>query len=108
LTNPFVFSPFTSTGPDSFSIGDTTKFDPHLGGGIVTQVKQPQTMSFSTYSSLLSSPKIFTFDFAKFEEPLQLHLAFLALDYFKEQNGGSSPRPWNNVNHIFDEFLTIS
>lgn len=41
------------TGPCQFSIGDTTGFSDYLTGGLVTQVKQPKTINFVSFLSLI-------------------------------------------------------
>ncbi|KAG8515198.1 Ubiquitin-like modifier-activating enzyme 6 [Galemys pyrenaicus] len=53
----------TVVSPFSFSIGDTTKLEPYMHGGIAVQVKTPKTFCFA---------------------PLQIHTAMLALDQFQE------------------------
>lgn len=82
-------------GPYTFSIGDTTKFGTYLRGGIVTQVKMPTTLSFKSLAEAKKSPSYVITDFAKFDYPDQLHLAFEALDEFAVQNG-RLPDPWSD------------
>ncbi|KAK6625245.1 E1 ubiquitin-activating protein [Polyplax serrata] len=81
-------------GPYTFSIGDTTKFSKYVQGGIVTQVKMPKTLSFKSYKDAICNPQILITDYAKFEHPQQIHLAFLTLHQFKKAKN-SLPRPWN-------------
>lgn len=81
-------------GPYTFSIGDTTTFGTYLRGGIVTQVKMPKTLSFKSLAEAKKSPSYVITDFAKFDYPDQLHLAFEALDEFVVQNG-RLPDPWS-------------
>lgn len=82
-------------GPYTFSIGDTSKFGDYISGGIVTQVKMPKTISFKSLEVAEKEPEFLTSDFAKFEHPATLHVAFKALHQYKEANGGKAPRPWN-------------
>ena len=44
---------FQVLGPYTFSIGDTSAFGEYLGGGIVTQVKQPKDIQFVSDISLI-------------------------------------------------------
>lgn len=69
-------------GPFTFSIGDTSSYSNYIQGGIVTQVKMPQKVSFKSFTDSLNEPDFITTDFAKFERPAQLHLAWQALDRF--------------------------
>lgn len=82
-------------GPYTFSIGDTSKFGDYITGGIVTQVKMPKTISFKSLEVAEKEPQFITSDFAKFEHPATLHVAFKALQQYREANGGKSPRPWS-------------
>ncbi|XP_055313849.1 ubiquitin-like modifier-activating enzyme 1 [Sitodiplosis mosellana] len=81
-------------GPYTFSIGDTTTFGTYIRGGIVTQVKMPKIFSFKALADAKKDPSYVITDFAKFETPNQLHLAFEALDEFMVQNG-RLPAPWS-------------
>ncbi|TMW48314.1 hypothetical protein DOY81_006603 [Sarcophaga bullata] len=82
-------------GPYTFSIGDTSKFGDYITGGIVTQVKMSKTISFKPLEVAEKEPEFLTSDFAKFEHPATLHVAFKALYQYREANGGKLPRPWN-------------
>ncbi|KAJ3412956.1 hypothetical protein HDV05_008671 [Chytridiales sp. JEL 0842] len=75
------------TGPFTFKIGDTTKYGDYVTGGIFTQVKQPKTFKFASLRESLKKPEFLIADFAKFDRPMQLHLAFQALDAFKAKHG---------------------
>lgn len=82
-------------GPYTFGIGDTSKFGTYLRGGIVKQVKMPKTMSFKSLAEAKKDPSYVITDFAKFETPEQLHVAFDALDEFVALNG-RLPAPWSS------------
>ncbi|KAI8981901.1 ubiquitin-activating emzyme E1 [Mycotypha africana] len=81
-------------GPYSFSIGDTTKFGDYTNGGLFYQVKVPKYVDFKSLKESLPKPECLVSDFAKFDRPLQLHLAFQALAEFVEKNG-RYPKPRN-------------
>ncbi|CAM6046261.1 unnamed protein product [Sphagnum compactum] len=67
---------------------DTTGFGAYEKGGIVTQVKQPKLLHFRPLKEALSNPGEFLLsDFAKFDRPQLLHLAFQALDRFRVESG---------------------
>jgi ubiquitin-activating enzyme E1 len=54
--------------------------------GYIMQVKKPVTMSFQTYEEALDSPnEMMMTDFAKFDRPGLLHLAYKALHVFMEE-----------------------
>ena len=72
--------------PYTFSIGDTTSLEgDYVRGGVVTQVKMPKKVPFKPLAEALDEPEFLMTDFAKFERPAQLHLAFRALDAFVEE-----------------------
>ncbi|KAH9488201.1 E1 ubiquitin-activating protein [Bulinus truncatus] len=79
-------------GPYTFSIGDTRKFSDYERGGIATTVKMPKTFNFKSISKSLEEPEFLLTDFAKFDRPAVLHIAFQALHQFKQQTG-NLPRP---------------
>lgn len=79
--------PVTVLGPYTFSVGDTSGLSDYVRGGIATQVKMPKTVSFKSFSASLAEPDFLISDFAKFDRPGQLHLAFQALDQFQRQEG---------------------
>lgn len=79
-------------GPYTFSIGDTTGNSQYERGGVVTQVKMPTTMSFKTLKDSLEEPEILMTDFAKWDRPGVLHIAFQALDKFVKKTG-HLPKP---------------
>ncbi|CAG0912219.1 unnamed protein product [Notodromas monacha] len=92
--------------PDSFSICDTSGFSPHLGGGIITQVKKPRTVDFLEYSEALSAPAYFVTDFAKLDRSGQLHVAFVTLSAFRDANEGRLPAAWDERDA--ESFLSLA
>ncbi|KAK9503585.1 hypothetical protein O3M35_010114 [Rhynocoris fuscipes] len=55
----------------------------------------PKTLQFASYTESIIDPKVLITNFAKFEQPKQLHVAFSALDTYLK-NKGKLPRPYNN------------
>lgn len=92
-------------GPYTFSIGDTSKYSEYVRGGIVTQVKMPKTVEFKSLKESIKSPEFVIADFAKFDYPEQLHLAFGALHKYKASKG-RLPRPWNKEDA--EEFVGVA
>ncbi|KAM6220901.1 ubiquitin-like modifier-activating enzyme 6 [Rhynchocyon petersi] len=74
----------TVVSPFSFHIGDTTKLEPYLHGGIAVQVKTPKVFHFESLEKQIKHAKCLVADFSKPEAPLQIHTAMLALDQFQE------------------------
>ena len=67
---------------------DTTTFRAYEKGGIVTQLKQPKLLNFKSLQEALQNPGEFLLsDFSKFDRPPLLHLAFQALDKFRDEYG---------------------
>lgn len=67
---------------------DTSGYGAYEKGGIVTQVKQPKVLNFKSLLEAHKSPGDFLLsDFAKFDRPPLLHLAFQALDKFCTEFG---------------------
>lgn len=67
---------------------DTSGFGAYEGGGIVTQVKPPKVLNFKTLQEALNAPGEFLLsDFAKFERPPLLHIAFQALEAYRARTG---------------------
>merc|ERR1719460_1831906 len=88
----------TVLGPYTFKIGDTSNYGQYQRGGIATQVKMPTDVSFQPLKDVLSDPTehfVLT-DFAKFERPAQMHLAYRTLHSFMKDNEGRTPAPWNS------------
>jgi ubiquitin-activating enzyme E1 len=85
-----------STGPYSFELVDEdfTSASCAATQGYITQVKKPITMSFQTYENALETPEeLMMSDFAKFDRPPLLHLAYKALDAFMESHDMQLPVP---------------
>ncbi|KAJ0987625.1 hypothetical protein J5N97_005981 [Dioscorea zingiberensis] len=67
---------------------DTTSFGRYKKGGIVTQVKQPKVLKFKPLRVALKDPGEFlSSNFNKFDRPQLFHLAFQALDKFRNNIG---------------------
>lgn len=92
-------------GPYSFSISDVPTHSKYERGGVAIQVKMPKSLSFKPLKESVQSPEFVITDFAKFERPPQIHLAFTALHRFVEKNG-SVPRPWNKEDAA--EFVSLA
>lgn len=92
-------------GPYTFSIGDTSGFSKYERGGIAIQVKMPKDLHFKSLKESIEAPEFLITDFAKFDHPQQLHIAFSALHKFVEKHG-RSPKPWNNEDAA--EFLSTA
>jgi ubiquitin-activating enzyme E1 len=92
-------------GPYTFSIGDTSNFSKYERSGIASQVKMPKTISFKSLTDSLKSPEFLITDFAKFDYPQQLHLAFTTLHKYVEKHG-RVPKPWSNEDAA--EFLSLA
>ena len=55
-----------------------------MRGGIVTQFKEPKSLTFKRLAKALEEPGEFLMtDFAKFDRPPLLHVGFQALDLFQ-------------------------
>lgn len=81
-------------GPDTFSIGDTSRFSTYTRDGIATQVKMTKDIKFKSFKESMAEPEFVMSDFAKIDRPLQLHLGFQALHEFRRVHF-RLPRPWN-------------
>ena len=92
-------------GPYTFSIGDTSKYSEYSQGGIVSQVKMPKVVKFLPFSEALENPQLVITDTGKFDYPEQLHLAFITLHYFIDNNK-RLPKSWDNTD--FEEFLRLA
>ena len=69
---------------------DPSKFSDYLGGGIVEDVKVPLPHKFNSLQQCISKPletnrdkSFYVYDFADFERPGQLHIAFQAIQGFR-------------------------
>ncbi|KAI0021269.1 hypothetical protein F4780DRAFT_738840 [Xylariomycetidae sp. FL0641] len=85
----------TVKGPYTFSIGDVSGLGQYKRGGLYQQVKMPKIIDFKTISEAMREPEFVMSDFAKFDRPQLLHVAFEALNAF-QQSQGRLPRPMND------------
>lgn len=69
-------------GPYTFNIGDISSLGEYKSGGVATQVKVPVSENYKSLREALAAPDFVTTDFAKFERPGQLHIAFQALHQY--------------------------
>jgi len=93
-------------GPYTFSIGDTSNFGDYSSGGTFIQVKRPKTYHFQSLREALKKPEYLISDFAKFDRPMQLHIAFQALSEFSVNHSGEFPSLRNEDHAI--EFFKLS
>jgi len=90
-----IISPFT------FSIEDTTPYNPYKSGGYVTQVKQPAVLKFLSLEESIKRPEHLLSDFAKMDRPDQLHLAFQAIHAFRQKHRKwPTPRDEAHANEV--------
>ena len=62
--------------------------------GYITQIKHPVKMHFAPYEEKVADPgEMMMSDFAKFDRPPVLHLAFQAIVEYMSSHGGSLPEP---------------
>nr|XP_020043097.1 ubiquitin-like modifier-activating enzyme 1 isoform X3 [Castor canadensis] len=81
-------------GPYTFSICNTSSFSDYIRGGVVSQVKVSQKISFKRLQTSLAEPDFVITDFAKYSRPAHLHIGFQALHQFCAQHS-RPPRPHN-------------
>ena len=79
----------SNAGDFSFSIGDISQLSPYVKGGRVIESIIPVTVKFSPLAKQIAAP---TLQDCGFKDLTQLHIAFLALDKFK-QNYSRLPYP---------------
>lgn len=82
--------------PETFSINCDTSgddFSSFTHGGRAIQVKNSITLTYDSLEKQLQDPKILICDLSKFESPRVLHLGFMALHKFREENG-RLPNVW--------------
>ncbi|NWX17195.1 UBA1 enzyme, partial [Aegotheles bennettii] len=73
-------------------IGNTSSFSPYLRGGLVSQVRLPQTCSYEPLRWALVEPKIQVANPKELPRSRSLHAAFQALHSFRRERG-HLPRP---------------
>ena len=84
------------TGPFTFELPgiDASGCAEPATQGYITQVKTPVTVAFKPYKEALESPgELMMSDFAKFDRPPLLHLAYRALAAYAEGHGMEYPPP---------------
>lgn len=84
------------TGPYTFELPevDASGCAEPATQGYITQVKTPVTLSFRSYREALADPgELMMSDFAKFDRPALLHLAYRALASYAESHGMEYPQP---------------
>jgi len=78
-------------------------YEPHLKGGVIKQLKTKLVLKFSSYEeavlnstsdSLPLDGNMAVADFEKMENSQASHVAFLALELFREKHQ-RLPKPWN-------------
>ncbi|XP_038667946.1 ubiquitin-like modifier-activating enzyme 1 Y [Scyliorhinus canicula] len=79
--------------PYSFLICDTSNFGDYEKGGIATEVKMPQELTFKPFPEALKEPTYQVSDFGKMNRHRTLHIAFQALHQFVKEYG-RLPKPW--------------
>jgi len=98
-----------STGPFTFELleCDTSSCSENASQGYVTQLKQPVTISHKSYEEKCEDPgEILMSDFAKFTRPATLHLAFKALQKYRDGHAGELPSPGDTAATL--ELLSLS
>lgn len=84
------------TGPFTFELTgvDASKCTEPATQGYITQIKTPTTMKFKSYQeALVNHGELMMSDFAKFDRPPLLHLAYRALASYAESHGMEYPTP---------------
>mmetsp|Transcript_1680 Transcript_1680/g.3589 ORF Transcript_1680/g.3589 Transcript_1680/m.3589 type:complete len:1058 (-) Transcript_1680:364-3537(-) len=84
------------TGPFTFELPgvDASACSEPAMQGYITQVKTPTTMSFKPYKeALVDHGELMMSDFAKFDRPPLLHLAYRALASYAEAHDMEYPQP---------------
>jgi ubiquitin-activating enzyme E1 len=98
--------------PFSFEIDiDTTSYHTYERSGYLTQIKQPKTLSFKSFSESLKSPGEFTCDFNKMMKCPILHFCFLTIHEYRLQSKDYSyPLPGNidNANMFYELLKSIN
>ena len=61
---------------------DTSKLTPYTKGGLMTQVKMPETVSFKSLKESLADPECMMIDYLNFDRPKTLHACYRALNRF--------------------------
>ena len=121
-------------GPYTFSIGDTSSYGDYVRGGVATQVKMPQKVSFVSWSLVrgvtvleyilspppspssvlqkkfsdsLADPEFVITDFAKFDHPEHLHLYWQAMDKYYSEKGSLPSSHLDLVTYVMDIKVSV-
>lgn len=84
------------TGPFTFELPDVdaSNCNEPATQGYITQIKTPTTMKFKSYREAIADPgELMMSDFAKFDRPPLLHLAYRALASYTESHDMEYPTP---------------
>lgn len=73
-------------GPYAFRIAIDDLYGSYVKGGLYQQVKMPVTLAFEPLRTQLAAPEFVYADYAKFDRPPQLHVAFQALHAFRTRH----------------------
>ncbi|NXT58634.1 UBA1 enzyme, partial [Pluvianellus socialis] len=84
--------PVRVLGDFMLEIGDTSSFSPYRRGGLVSQVRLPQVLSYEPLCQALVDPKIQVASPEELPRKRSLHAAFQALHAFRREQG-HLPRP---------------
>lgn len=95
----------TTKGPYTFSIGEVSGLGQYKKGGLWQQVKMPKVINFSSITEARKEPEFLISDFAKFDRPQQLHVAFQALHKFRETKN-RLPQPMDDQDAT--EFIKLA
>uniref|UniRef100_A0A183U2Z3 ThiF domain-containing protein n=1 Tax=Toxocara canis TaxID=6265 RepID=A0A183U2Z3_TOXCA len=80
--------PITVKKPHIFNIGTVAaKFSEYMEGGRASQVKKPKFVTHKSLAESVNDPEFLVWDFAKLDNPAQLHLLWQALYKFEEKYG---------------------
>jgi Zn-finger protein len=90
--------------PNSFKIGDTTKYKPYTGKGIAKALKTKVELKGISFKETMDKKadeipldmNLMIVDFEKLAHNQIMHICFLALDLFKKEKG-SMPKAWSLV-----------
>ena len=105
----------TVINPYSFKIGDTRKFSPYIGKGIAKQLRTRCLINFKSFAEtalktcaeLKMDDNLAIADFEKMSNGQLSHIAFEALDKFREASEDKKiPRSWNLEDAL--KFLEIA
>lgn len=89
--------------PTCIQLLDFTPQGNYTSGGIIKQIKIPQTIKFKSLQESITSPEFVITDFANFSRPMTSHVAFQTLDIFRKKYS-MDPMPGNkeDSNRFFD------